>query len=222
MGIETAASFGWASTDPSNLVNPQLEYFRKNRWILDFAGLPAPLTPGEKAILRINAKTAGRPKKGFEETKVDRLNGTIKLAGKPTYEDLQVVFYDAVKMKNIDARDIPDFSTSDIIERWIELIHQPAAGDAFGAVSNYKGYAYLHYLEPTLLVPGDESSGPGGNFEPIDPSTAISQTWLYQGLYPKSVDYGDGDYGSSDVQEVTVTFAYDRGYRIATKSALSA
>jgi hypothetical protein len=220
--MQDTRSFGWASYDANALVNPHLEYYRKNRWILDFGGLPAAInSQGEKVILRINAKTANRPKKSFEDTKVERINGTVKMPGKPVFDDLSVVFYDAIKLKG-DTRNnnIPDFSTSDVIERWIELIHQPSAGDAYGALANFKGWAHLHMLEPVVLAPGDEEGGPGQE-EPLDPTTAISQTWLYQGIYPKSVEYGALDYSGSDVMEVTVNFSVDRAYRVK-KTELSA
>ncbi len=212
-------SFGWASNDASALVNPHLEYYRKNRWILDFGGLPSPLTAGEKVILRLNAKTAMRPKKSFEDTKVERINGTVKLPGKPTIDDLSVVFYDAIKLKNITPQGagIPDYSTSDVIERWLELIHQASAGDAYGAAGNFKGWAHLHMLEPVVLTPGSEDVGaPDSGLSADSVSNAISQTWLYQGIYPKSIEYGALDYGSSDVMEVTVNFSVDRGYRVKT------
>lgn len=223
MGMQTDKTFGWASDGNSALVTPHLEYYRKNRWILEFAALPTGLTPVEGTILRINAKTAARPDISFEETKVERLNGTVKLAGKATYADLQVVFYDAIKMKGEVTpkdKDIPDFSTSDVLQRWIELIYQPSRGDAFGSATNYKGVAYLHMLEPIVLEPGDEESGP--TFETAPPlAQSISQSWIFQGLFPKQVAFGELDYGSSEAQEVTATFAYDRAYRVATASGLT-
>ena len=221
--LQDQRSFGWGSNPQTPLATPQLEYYRKNRWVLDFAGLPTAIK-NLGVILRINAKSAARPSVNFEETKIDRINGTIYLAGKPQYQTLEVVFYDAIKLKNLTPAptDIPDFSVSDVIEQWRELIHQPARGDAFGAAANYKGWAYLHYLEPVNLVPGSETGGPGGAADEIDPgsSGAISQTWFYQGMFPLDVKYGDGDYSSSDVQEVSVTFRYDRAYRTTTQSAI--
>ena len=202
-------TFGWASADAQALVTPSYEYYRKNRWIMDFAGLPAALnSQSEGQVLRLNCKTAQRPKLSFEETEVHRINGSIFLAGKPKFESLQVVFYDNLRGQG--------YSASDIVERWRELIYQPNQGDAFGAASNYKGFGYLHMLAPVQLDPTADAGTP--NADPISAGGSIEQTWLYQGLFPQNIDYSDVDYSSSEVQEVTVTFRYDRAYRIAAGS----
>ena len=218
-------SFGWAAAE-QNLVTPHLEYLRKNRWILDFAGLPTRLntSAADAAMsLRLNCSKAARPKISFEDTEVKRLNGSVYLAGKPKFEMLAVTFYDSITDDPGDgeAQGVP--SASDIIEQWRELIYQPNAGDAYGAVGNYKGFAYLHMLGPVPLTadPLGEAVtfGVQGG---ADPATAIVQSWIYQGLYPQSIEYGETDYGSSDVQEVTVQFRYDRAFRVAKKSAITA
>lgn len=219
-------TFGWASSDANALVAPHLEYMRKNRWIMDFAGIPARLssvfnTAG--ATLRLNCSTAARPKIKFDDTKVNRINGVVNLAGKPSYQDLTIKFYDAMKLRTVAVQggDESLFSVSDIMEGWRELIYQPNKGDAFGSAANYKGFAYLHMLEPVELDPAADDSDPdfsGGD----DAGGSITQSWIYQGLYPTDIDFGELDYAASDVAEVSVVFRYDRAYRIGRKDAIIA
>jgi hypothetical protein len=213
-------TFGWLSSVDDPLVNPSYEYFRKNRWIMDFAGLPAGINGADKKqALRLNCKTAGRPERSFAETKVERINGTINLAGKPEFGDLTVIFYDNLGGGIVKDEDPVSggegsgsaFCVSDIIEQWSELIYQPNKGDAFGSASNYKAFAKLHLLRPQTLTPND---GGVDDFTALEANNSIEQTWVYQGLYPKNIKYGELDYSSSDVIEVNVTFKYDRAFRI--------
>ena len=212
-------SFGWMAEPDKALVGPHMEYMRKNRWVLDFAGLPAGMANNAAMSLRLNCQKAARPKISFEETEVKRINGSIFLAGKPKYEPLSVTFYDSMAFAADSdlLNSVP--SASDIMEQWRELIYQPGAGDAFGSVGNYKGYAYLHMLSPSMLVT-DDPLGPDSYTEG-DANQNIIQSWLYQGLFPQNIEYGEVDHGSSDVQEITVTFRYDRAMRVKAGTILS-
>jgi hypothetical protein len=221
-------SFGWMAGEQA-LVAPHMEYLRKNRWVMDFAGLPGLiLTRGAAMSLRLNCSKASRPKISFEETEVKRLNGSIYLAGKPKFETLEITFYDSVKYTGGQAdaggvqstldNSVP--TASDVMEQWRELIYQPNAGDAFGSANGYKGFAYLHMLSPQLLTPTAE--GRNVDFTALSADDNIAQSWLYQGLFPQNIQYGDVDYGASDVQEITVTFRYDRALRVGKKDSIKA
>jgi len=222
---DASQTFGWLSDAAQPLVAPHLEYQRKNRWILEFRQLPAGMDSVINAgkTLRINCHKAARPDINFEETKVDRINGTVNLAGKPKFADLSVSFYDSIGYANIAFDDTglanEQTAVSDVLESWRELIYQPNAGDAFGAVNNYKGLAFLHMLSPVDLNPQNNGLGPT-SFVAGDAGSAIMQSWVYQGIFPDKLTYGEVDYSGSEVLEVGVTFKYDRGYRVAAQSAL--
>ncbi len=211
--------FGWMAGDSTQLVAPHMEYMRKNRWVMDFAGLPKGLSANAAMSLRLNCSKASRPKISFEETEVKRLNGSIYLAGKPKYETLEITFYDSLRFPADGKLDNSVPTASDVMEQWRELIYQPNKGDAFGSVGNYKGYAYLHMLSPVLLQPTAEDSDV--EFTANSADDAIAQSWLYQGLFPQNIQFGDVDYGASDVQEISVTFRYDRALRIGKKPSIS-
>jgi hypothetical protein len=219
-------TFGWAAAD-QNLVTPHMEYMRKNRWILEFtlpAGLAAAMN-NPAASLRLNCSKAARPNISFEDTEVKRLNGSIYLPGKPKYEPLQVSFYDSIQMRSAGGADASQGldtsmpSTSDVMEGWRELMYQPNKGDAFGSAANCKGLAYLHMLEPMLLESYNEDGDV--DFAAENAGQGITQTWLIQGIFPQKIEYGDLDYGSSDVQEISVSFRYDRAFRIRRKEAIT-
>lgn len=204
-------SFGWMAYPDNELVAPHMEYMRKNRWVLDFptlAGMGLVKDAGKS--LRLNCSKAARPKISFEEVEVKRLNGSVYLAGKPKYEPLSVTFYDSVNIAfDGNLEDLP--SASNVLEQWRSLIYQPNAGDAFGSVGKYKGFVYLHMLRPSPLV-ADPVGAPV--FTEGDANNNIAQTWLFQGLFPQNIEYGEVDYGSNEVQEVTVTFRYDRAMSV--------
>lgn len=212
-------SFGWMA-GKTNLVTPHMEYLRKNRWVMDFAGLPQGLinaSVNAALSLRLNCFKAGRPKISFEETVVNRINGSIYLAGKPKYETLSISFYDSVRQPgSVELASVP--TASDVMEQWRELIYQPNKGDAMGSVVNYKGFAYLHMLAPSTIIATPEGEDPDFSNDDTEISAengSIAQSWLYQGLFPQNIEFGEGDYGSSEVAEITVTFRYDRAMRVA-------
>lgn len=222
MPKDVNSTFGWHAGEQA-LVAPHMEYMRKNRWVMDFAGLPVGLSSNAAMSLRLNCSKASRPKISFEETEVKRINGSIYLAGKPKFEALEITFYDSLKFTKDTTVGMDNTvpTASDVIEQWRELIYQPNKGDAFGSVGNYKGFAYLHMLAPVVMQPTAEDA----NVNLVDFNTtddAIAQSWLYQGLFPQNIQYGDVDYGASDVQEITVTFRYDRALRVGKKANVSA
>ena len=209
-------TFGWGMGQA--VLDPKLEYFRKNRWVLEIVpplsvepeGVSGPLAKG----LRINCATAARPSINFEETRVERINGRIYLAGKPTYEPLTVAFYDSIPIGEVGIL-TPSFA----LEAWRRQIYAPEKGDAFGSVVNYKGVARLHMLQPhpSGAALASEADPGGGGLDPIEFEESIAQTWQIDGIFPQTINYGDLDYASSDVQQVEVTFRYDRAISLNTR-----
>lgn len=195
--------FGWASDADSTLVQPHFEYHRKNRWVLRMT-LPGGLTDDESTQLRLNCHSASRPNMNFDDVTVHRINGEVFLPGKGHYEPLSVSFYDALSVGQ-------RISPSGILEKWRQLIWQPENGDAFGAVTDLKGLANLEILGPSVMTPGTPPE-PIADPDQIDAVGAVNQRWLFQGLYPQTINYGDLTYENAEVQTVEVTFRYDRAY----------
>lgn len=218
---DASNTFGWASAGEQSLAAPHLEYMRKNRWLIEFSGLPTGLTSvynDASMVLRVNCFHATRPELEFENTVVHRINGQVNLAGKPSYKDVGIQFYDSLRLAGLsDASGQPGAadvtSCSDIIEAWRELIYQPNRGDAFGAVANYKAVAFLHMLQPVDLAPTAPDSEP--TFDEPQATDSIVQSWMLQGLFPSVIKYGEVDWKESDVQVVDVTFKVDRYFRVA-------
>lgn len=209
--------FGWAATKQQALVAPHAEYYRKNRWLMEFALPPAIGDAAEYAnVLRVHLSTAARPNISFEETEVHRVNGRIYLAGKPTYEPLTVTFYDNLPFEGgptgIDGTAAPN-SVSNVLEAWRQTIYQPSAADAYGAAPNYKAAALLHMLTPSTLT-GNAAGEPAAPTLSNATDGNSGQQWAFVGLFPQAINYGDLDYAASDVQMVEVTFRYDRAYLV--------
>lgn len=203
-------TFGWVA-DANNALNaPHAEYFRKNRWVIEF-NLPAQLAAvtGAADSLRLNLMTAARPKISFEETEIHRINGKNYLAGKPEFEAMTVGFYDNLP---IGIPGEPNLSVSAIMEAWRQLIYQPTQGDAFGSVANYKGSASLNMLGPQGLTP--DILGEGVNNPPIPSTDFVIQQWAVIGMFPQAIDYSELDYSSSEAQMVEVTFRFDRAWMV--------
>jgi len=198
-------TFGWAINEGS-VIAPQLEYLRKNRWVLEIL-MPASFASGpdessaESVGLRINCSTAARPSISFEETEVHRINGRVYLAGKPTYEPMSVTFYDSIPIGGVNIA-----TPSRTLESWRRQIYAPEKGDAFGSVVAYKAVARLMMLSPSQQIPND------GSIDNLEYPESSFQDWLIYGLFPQTINYSDLDYSASDVQMVEVTFRYDRAF----------
>ncbi len=208
-------TFGWASMGEQSLVAPHLEYMRKNRWMVEFAGLPAGLTavyPDAAVVLRSTCYQASRPDLEFEDTVVHRINGQVNLPGKPKYQPVSMTFYDSLKMAPQVVGAAGLSSSSEILEGWRELMYQPNRGDAFGAVANLKGVAFLHMLQPIDLAPTGSDTEP--LFDEPAATDAIAQTWMLQGMFPGSFKFGEVNWGESDVATVEVSFKVDRYFRV--------
>lgn len=191
-------TFGWA-INGSSVLDPRLEYMRKNRWVLE---IQIPGGDGDtNRSLRLNCSTAARPSISFEETEVHRINGRVYLAGKPTYDPMTVTFYDSIQ---IGGDNIP--TPSEVMENWRIRVYSPEKGDAMGAVTGYKGVAQLKMLAPFTPAPSNR------NVETPQYEGKVFQNWNIFGIFPQSINYQDLDYSSSDVQMVEVTFRYDRAY----------
>ena len=198
-------TFGWVINEQS-VIAPQLEYMRKNRWVLEilmptsFASSPDETSP-ESVGLRINCSTAARPSISFEDTEVHRINGRVYLAGKPTYDPMTVTFYDSMPIGNVGIE-----TPSMVLERWRRQIYAPEKGDAFGAVVAYKAVARLVMLSPNQQIPDDSQ------IDSLEYQESNFQDWLIYGMYPQAINYSDLDYSNSEVQLVEVTFRYDRAF----------
>lgn len=137
-------------------------------------------TSGTKATR--NVISVGRPSLTHDDVTVDTYNSRIKLAGKHTWDDIQVVLRDDVD--------------SEVIKLLgAQLNHQVNHADQSSARAgmNYKFGLTIETLD------GSHDDG----------EAAVLDKWTLAGCFISQIQYGDLNYSTSDVVQVTVTIRYD-------------
>lgn len=127
-----------------------------------------------------NVVSVGRPSLTHDDIIVDAYNSRIKLAGKHTWNDIQIVLRDDLNSNVVKA------IGSQLSE---QLNHETQSGPAAG--TQYKFSVQIQILD------GDQST-------PI-----ALDTWDLAGCYIKNVEYGELNYANSEVVQVTMTLSYD-------------
>ena len=159
---------------------PKLQY----RFRVTFSKLGSATGEGstKKAELTQNVISVSRPNMSHEEIVVDSYNSKTYLAGKHTWEPVTLVFRDDMNSHVIKA----------IGE---QLNKQVDHGDQSSSVAG-EGYKFEVNIE-TL----DGSNTPS--------NTNIFDTWKLKGCFIQNVQYGELNYGTSEMVQVTLQLRYD-------------
>lgn len=172
----------------------KLEPLRKNRWVFEFSAIPGN-TGAQSDALAFVAHTCNAPTITFADSTASRLNEQFKYAGNPTWNDITCSFYDFIR--NSSATD-SELSAGDILYNWSCMIYNPLTGQM--------GYKTQYATSATLAQ--------------LDPAGNIVRAWNLFGIFPSSVNFGDGfDYNSGDISEVSATFKYDLAIKISDSTS---
>jgi hypothetical protein len=125
-------------------------------------------------------KLAARPSITFEETQIDFLNDRTWIPGKATWEPITVTYLDS---NNNDGAELL---------KWITAVFDftdPTSKKMSSKLSGYSGKVTLKMLD-----------GCGTDME----------IWELKDAWPQAINFGDLDYGSSDVAEIELTMRYSQ------------
>lgn len=153
---------------------------RKFRFIVSFANIATP----EGGPILWFAKTAGKPAFSLENTEHHFLNHKFNYPGRLSWEDVEVVLVDPTD---------PDVSAtlSDII---VAAGYSPPT-NAYDLESMSK-HSAVSALGTVTISQLDEAGSP-------------IETWTLWNAFISSLKFGDLDYSSDDLSEITVTLKYD-------------
>lgn len=112
-----------------------LEPKRKHRWVLQLNTVPG---GGDAGRIAFCAHTGRRPAIAYNVTELQRLNERFYMAGKPTWTEMPMSFYDYMEGSN---------SVSQILYSWSTSIYDPITG-AMGFKEAYKANGTLAMLDP--------------------------------------------------------------------------
>jgi hypothetical protein len=174
------------SSSTQGLLMPKLKY--RFRVVFENLGVSTPRTELTKQVV-----SAGRPNPTFDEVTIDVYNSRIKLAGKPSWANIDVVIRD-------DASGAVAKLVGEQLQKQFDFMEQSSASSGI----DYKFITRLEMLD-----------GGNGAHEP-----RVLESWELYGCYLNSVNYGDVDYASSDPVTITLTLAFDNALQTPLGSGL--
>lgn len=167
-----------------------LQPYLKNRFRVEFLGLES------NEYLTMQVVTADRPKLSFEEVTLDRYNSRAYIAGKHTFETINVTFECDVGGKVMEA-----------IQSQLE--HQQR----------------LIGMGSAPLMPANRAGGRykfTTNIKQLDGSNTTYELWMLEGCWFQNVDWGDLDYSASETVKAVATIRYDHARQLVTGDEYSA
>jgi hypothetical protein len=161
----------------------------KNRWRAIFAGLGgvSGASAGVPNDLSLQVVTVTRPNLNFEEVQLDRYNSRVYVAGKHTFEPMQLTVED-------DVTNRATIAVQTQLESQQRLIG--ATGPWLNTAATASAYKFSIQLEQ------------------LDGNETVVETWVYEGCYIQSADYGEGDYATGEKMMINLTIRYDLTHQI--------
>jgi hypothetical protein len=132
-----------------------------------------------------------RPVVTFEEMAIDIYNSKVKLAGKPSWEDVTINLRD-------DANGQIQKLVGQQIQKQFDFMEQASARSGI----DYKFQTNIEVLD-----------GGNGALEP-----AVLEKWELYGCFLSSADYGDANYATNEPMTVALTIKYDNAVQFAGAS----
>jgi hypothetical protein len=163
------------SASAQGLLMPKLKY--RFRVSFENFGVSTPRTELTKQVIDFK-----RPSVSFEDITVDAYNSKVKLAGKPTWDDVTANLRD-------DAAGNVTRLVGEQLQKQFDFMEQSSAA---------AGIDYKFITRVEMLDGGNGANAPN-----------VLETWELYGCYLKSVDYGDVNYATSDVVTVMLNIAFD-------------
>jgi len=129
-----------------------------------------------------------RPVVTFEEMAIDIYNSKVKLAGKPSWEDITINLRD-------DANGQIQRLVGQQIQKQFDFMEQASARSGI----DYKFQTNIEVLD-----------GGNGALEP-----SVLEKWELYGCFLSSADYGEANYSSNEPMTVALTVKYDNAVQFA-------
>jgi len=173
---------GNQSATTQGLLMPKLKF--RFRAQFDNFGVSNPKTELTKQIVSF-----ARPSVTFDPVEIPVYNSRVYIAGKPTWEAVQVVLRD-------DAGGNVSRLVGEQLQKQDDLMEQASASSGID-------YKFITRLE--MLDGGNGTSDP-----------TVLETWELYGCFLTNVNYNDVDYSSNDPVTITMSVRYDNALQTTT------
>lgn len=167
--------------DGNGILQPLL----KNRWRINFLGIA-----GDPDPLRVQAITADRPKIEFAEVELDRYNSKAYVAGKHSFQPINIVFESDVG--GAVAKSVQD--QLNLQQSIIGNFPAPRLPAAIG------GAIYKFAIRQEML----------------DGNNTVLEAWIIEGCWFQSVEWDNLDYAANESVKITTTVRFDQARQVIT------
>ena len=174
-----------SQTGIAGVGNGVLHPKHQNRWRALFVGIGGAgsgSTSSGANDLSMQVITFNRPSLSFEEVQLDRYNSRVYVAGKHTFEPLQLTLED----------DVTNRATKQIQS---QLEAQQRLIGASGPWLNTEATAFTYKF--------------GTQLDMLDGNENVLESWLYEGCYISNVEYGSLDYSTGEKVVISLTLRFD-------------
>jgi hypothetical protein len=171
---------GDQSASNQGLLMPKLQY--RYRVLFENLGVSRPTTELTKQVM-----SAGRPSVDFQEITLDTYNSKVKLAGKPSWSDIEVVVRD-------DVTGAVSRLVGEQVQKQFDFFEQSSAASGI----DYKFTTKIELLD-----------GGNGVNTPV-----VLETFELYGCFLQKAAYLGGDYKNSDPLTITLTIRYDNALQV--------
>ena len=158
---------------------------RKNRWLFKIDSVSA------DGISALPPQKASRPSFSFKEMEAQHLTETIYFPQKPEWKPITITLYEPSHGSGGQRHQ------KHPVFEWLKKTYDPTPGGIYSPPV-VPGGSGLKINECTLEM----YDGCGNTLE----------TWVFEGVWPQAIDFGDLDMGSSEITTCDVTLRYDRAY----------
>jgi len=164
----------------------------KNKWRVLFQGIGSS-AGGNSSDLSMQAITVTRPNLTFEQVKLDRYNSTAYVAGKHEWEAMNLVVQD----------DVTGLATS-IIQSQLDAqqLLVGASGPYLATAATASAYKF------------------GIKLDQLDGNDTVLEEWLIEGCWITGSDYGELDYGASEVVTISLQIRFDQASQTIVQPGL--
>lgn len=178
------------------LEKPDTCFKRKNRWLFKIPNICA------DGVSSLPPNKAARPNISFKVIEAQHLNETIYFPGKPEWKPINLTLYDIKRAGQ----------TTHVIFEWLKRLYDPKTGE-------YKNAGDYGFKIPSPLANAPiigtlfpVSGQSDATLELYDGCGEVIEKWVFENIWPESIEFGDLDMQGSDIITCDLTLRYDRAY----------
>lgn len=161
---------------------------KTNRWLFSVPSISADMSTNA-----LPPKKAARPGIQMKEYEFHHLHESVWFPLKGEWKTINLVLYDIRCEENV-------------IFDWLARIYDPS--------QDADDITFSPALTP--LSGSDTFKVPNATLELYDGCGNVMETWIFENVYPSSIDWGQLDMDTYDLVLVDITLRYDRAYFSST------